>query len=797
MARRDTQRVALAMIVKGTKDEAPLLDGCLKAIHKHVDGLFLLLNAPKGQKVAIEIRAIAKKYKSHNIDYTWKGNFVDARNQNFAQVPKDYDWILWLDSDDLVDKPEKIRQVANAAGKHVQGIYVNYDYGHDEYGNVTVNHWVARMVRNNGSFAWSSSFDEGEIAVHETLSATRTVSTAASKEFSVIHQDSDERATASLRRNIEMLQSMYERQHAKGNVDPRVLYYLGTHLFDAGAYQQTINILTLYLQKSGWAEERSAAHVFIGRILKTPAFDDPAHARTAFLLALGEYPHNNDACLELGILEFKAQRYPQALAWLERGQHKQDVHTMVAFHRQYELYMLMAECLVQIGGGKLDDAMVYAEKALKLRPKDPEAIQARDRIAELVEHKENVRAVARIIRDMEEKKSKKIIAFLDSLPDSLQDSPVVVFARQKHTPPKVWPKKSMAIYVGQGPMGVWGPWSLKDGIGGSEEAVIQLSKELAQLGWKVVVFATPGNRAGLHDSVIWKPYWMFNYNDTYDTVIAWRNPGFFNLGLKARKKYVWMHDVMEKEEFAPDVLASLDKVIFLSKYHRSLFPNVPDDKVFLSSNGIVPEDFEAEDGKHKRNPRRVIYMSSHVRGLELLYRIWPEVRRAVPDAKLDIYYGWESFVNILKDNPDRMAWRQKMIDTAKKLKGVTDHGKISHQQIVKEIQGSGVWAYPCPFPEIYCITAIKAQAGGAVPVSSTFAALKETVKYGALIPMQGTPEDKAVSEWKEKDVTLFKDSLISMLLDTERQETIRKQMIPWARTQSWAKVAKQWDEELS
>lgn len=789
-------KVALCMMVKGVKEEAPLLDACLKSVHKHVDGIFLQLNAPKGKKIAPEVRAIAKKYGSHNDEYLWKGNFVEARNANFAQVPKTYDWILWLDTDDLVINPEKIKEVATAAPKQTQGIYICYDYTHDEYGNTTSSHWVARLVRNNGTFKWESSFDEGEFAVHEHLAATRTVSTMASKDFKISHQADITRQNSSLLRNIGLLQAMYERQAERGKVDPRVLFYLGTHLFDAGDYDSAIACLSEYILQSGWAEERSEAHVFIGRMLKTSKYDKPDQARTAFLMALGEYPTNNNACLELATLEYKAQRYGEAINWLRRAQTKHDIHTMIQFHKQYEVYMLLAECLANVGGKNLDEALSYAERALKLRPTDPEAIAARDKVFELVEHKKDIRATARIIRKLREKQTDKIAGLLQSLPESVQDSPVVIGARQEFIEPIQWLPKSMAIYVGAGPMGIWGPWSLDEGIGGSEEAVIQLSKELAKLQWDVVVYATPGDKAGTYDNVQWKQYWEFNYNDEFDTVIAWRNPGFFVPGVKARRKYVWMHDVMPPEEFAPDVLKTIDKVIFLSKYQRSLFPNIPEEKVFLSANGIVPEAFAKEDGKHKRDPHRVIYMSSHVRGLELLYRIWPQVLKAVPNAKLDIYYGWESFVNILKDNPDRMAWRQYMIDKAKELKGVTDHGKISHQQIIVEIFKSGVWAYPCPFPEIYCITAIKAQAGGAVPVSSTFAALKETVQYGALIPMVGTPEDKAVSEWKEKDVNRFRDELVDMLTHPNKQAKIRPAMMYWARTQSWQKVAEQWDKEL-
>ena len=50
-----------------------------------------------------------------------------------------------------------------------------------------------------------------------------------------------------------------------------------------------------------------------------------------------------------------------------------------------------------------------------------------------------------------------------------------------------------------------------------------------------------------------------------------------------------------------------------------------------------------------------------------------------------------------------MAWKDKMIEWEKSLDGVTDHGRIGQDKIMEETFKAGVWAYPCPFPEIFCI----------------------------------------------------------------------------------------------
>jgi tetratricopeptide (TPR) repeat protein len=781
-------KVALAVIVKGTDDEAPLLDACLKSVAEHVDGIFIQLNAPKGQKISPRVRKIAQKYTDNIEDCVWTGNFVKARTANFAQVPKDYDFILWLDSDDSLENPEKVKETATVTPKGVSAIYACYDYAHDEYGNVTVPHYVARLVRNNGAYQWESSINDEKYAVHETLVETRTTGKRITEEWKVVHHASPERSLSSLYRNIELLEKMFENQQAAP--DPRILFYLGTHYFDAMKFTEAKDLLQQYMQLSGWGNERSEALVYLGLIYDIEG--KPGQAKHAYTLAISEAPNNPRPYTEIAEICLKGKRYDDAAQWAMKAIECKKRATAMALRpldATFRPYVIYAKALTEMGGSRLEDAMKYVDKALKLRPNDLEALSLQENLENLIELRDLNRAYARLVRALGDDKE-RIKHLLHATPEKLLNSPLVAQVRSEYTVPKVWPKKSMVIYCGPSVIEQWGPNSLKGGIGGSEEAVIRLKVELEKQGWQVHVYATPGDEV----SDTWHHYWDFNPNDEFDTVVAWRMPWFFDNEIKARKKYLWLHDVMEQSEFTPERLANLDKVIVLSNYHRSLFPVIPDDKIFLSSNGITSEEFNMT--ALDRNPKRCIYMSSHVRGLQLIYDMWPDVKKAVPEATLDIYYGWESYVNVNRDNPERMLWKEEMERQEKMLEGVKDHGKISQEQIVKEIFKSGVWVYPCPFPEISCITALKSQAGGAVPVSSNFAALNETVQFGAKIPMSQMAENTPVGKWDKAEITKFKTALIDMLQHPEKQEKIRPAMMKWARQQSWEGVARQWSSEM-
>lgn len=188
-----------------------------------------------------------------------------------------------------------------------------------------------------------------------------------------------------------------------------------------------------------------------------------------------------------------------------------------------------------------------------------------------------------------------------------------------------------------------------------------------------------------------------------------------------------------------------------------------------------------------RNNKWLIYTSSYDRGLEHLLKIWPDVLKEVPEARLHIFYGWQLFEKFYKDNPGSMAWKAKM-DGLMDQEGITHHGRASQDELKTWIEQCGIWAYPTHFGEISCISAMKAQAWGAIPVVINYAALETTVKYG--VKVDGDVYDP-------ETLNEYKNQLISLIKDDQRQEEIRTPMMAWAKEEfSWSKIAQQWDKEF-
>jgi glycosyltransferase involved in cell wall biosynthesis len=259
-------------------------------------------------------------------------------------------------------------------------------------------------------------------------------------------------------------------------------------------------------------------------------------------------------------------------------------------------------------------------------------------------------------------------------------------------------------------------------------------------------------------------------------------PWWFDIKVKSRLSLLWMHDVMDKSEFNKERLDAIDKVIFLSKFHAELYTGVvPKEKWFLSGNGIDPKQFEKYDGI-ERYPHRCIYTSSQVRGLDLLCEIWPDVRQAVPDAELHSYYGWKTFANANKENPERMEWMEKMRSTIRKTPGVYEHERVGHDEIARLMSEAGVWTYPTKFPEVYCISAVKAICAGCLPVSSDYACLSDYKQYSVQVH-RGKDDQKFKEQFKRMLIKKLKEGAGS----TVNLKQVREKF-------SWERTALGWDE---
>jgi tetratricopeptide (TPR) repeat protein len=744
----------------------------LEAYGKYFDKIFITVG-DKNKTEYYKIQKLLRADDKANF-FKWNGNFSDARNANLELV--DTDTWFWIDSDDTIVSPENIKDLIKLLEEEsADAIFLPYEYGYNEQGELIALHWRERLVRTGSAFRWRGP-------VHEVCYAEGGPVLLKDQSVIVRHKHkSHEEVLASVWRNQKILEKAVQVEKP----DPRDLYYLGRTYFMNNQFADCAETLLRYTEVSGWDEQKYDAWMKIGDALIQ--MDEHEKAINACLEAMKLKPDWPDAYLKMGDHYLALGQMKEAIVWLKNGLTKEAPDTLeIVDPTLYTYRPLVSLALCHFRLAEVYEAKKWADKAAKFAPKTKLFQTVYKEITNAFFEEETVRFAKRLGQLVE--KNGKIKPFIDGLPHWIRNDMRLRWLRIQAYPAVKWPKNSIAIYCGE-QWEEWGPEFLdKKGAGGSEEAIIYLSEELQKLGWKVTVYNQRVDEYKSPAGVKWLPWELFNPEDTFDVFVAWRNPQMPDrLKIKARIKAVDLHDTPVGHQTIPEkTLEKLDKLFLKSKFQHKLSETpIPQQKAVIASNGIVPEQFSS---KVKRNPKKVIYASSADRGLDKLVRVvWPLVLAKVPDAELVWPYGWDSYDGMHKGNPEQMRWKWELKRDMFSM-GVRELGRLTHQQLADEMASASVWAYPTSFPEINCITALKMQAAGVQPITSHYAALEETV-----LKREEVIEDIESNQAKLEE---FAERIIYALTHP-LDETTRKEVANIIKHKyAWSEIAKLWDAAL-
>lgn len=340
-------------------------------------------------------------------------------------------------------------------------------------------------------------------------------------------------------------------------------------------------------------------------------------------------------------------------------------------------------------------------------------------------------------------------------------------------------------------VGKWDPDTTSKGLPGSEECVVYASEELVRRGHQVAIYMNPPEDSAWQspDS---NPQWFsvdrwsdYSNKAKYDVVLMWRRYDVAVGRSRGKKVIFWPHDSPQKiVDFFPP-FPVFDGIFLLSKWHHHQFEEWPGfDKIprAICGNGYPPEQFE--NPMTFTNPYSVGYFSSYSRGLIVLLWVWPDVWRQFPKATLDIYYGREHWGTMPEAQLDQIT---KMIKEFRPI-GVVEHGKVGHLELAQSMKNTSVFAYPCICPgETFCITAVKCQASGCIPVTTRIGALNETIHPDAPhVPVLKTTAD----------IEQYKQLLIHTLRRIHDQDPLipgeRQKYISWAQQFTWERCVDKW-----
>jgi len=715
-------KISLALIVKADSDEAKKLDRCLSSCATAFDEIVVTITGDNK-----DCEDVAKKHNAKVSHFEWVNDFAQARNFNFAQATGD--WIVWLDADDILRNAGNFRKnIELADANKVTGLSVIYNYAHDKQGKVTQQHWKLQAVKK-GFYEWKG-------IIHENLIGNGICKEASINDVIRVHTATEKDSDASLRRNLIILSEAIIKEPD----EPRHYFYMARCYLGTGDWAKVVTAVDRYMQLSGWKEERYEAMNMMGEAyMRLGDYDSAIKVHTAATLELEDAP---DAYIYKARNYIHKERWAEALTNLQIAEQR-DKNAVNLKHNalyDHDLYVMSAVCLLQLG--MFSEAKSAAERAYKNRQSN-ESKELVDLASEMEVNEKITQMYLSLGKfHLENDNQEKLQSLVRSMPEVISNDPRMLSVKFAAFPGEEWTENSVAIFCGNSADAWTGEALVKGGIGGSETAVIHIAERLAKRGKRVVVY----NRCeapveGLFvNGVTYRNFWEFNHQDKFDVLWAWRSPSLADYPIKARKFIVDMHDVANPESFSPERLAKIDHVFVKTDYHKTLFPSVPDDKFVIVGNGI---DLARFTDKIEKEPNRIIYTSTQNRGLETILKWWPDIKKVAPNAELHVFYGWNTFYELNKDNPERMDWMRYMQDMMKQ-DGIVQHGRVDQVTLAKEMLKSNIWLYPTEFPEIHCITALEMQAAGVYPITSGFAALKETQHSGVQIPVEN--EEKYIAE---------------------------------------------------
>ena len=280
------------------------------------------------------------------------------------------------------------------------------------------------------------------------------------------------------------------------------------------------------------------------------------------------------------------------------------------------------------------------------------------------------------------------------------------------------------------------------GIGGSEYCVIKLSEELAKQGHTVYVV---GDVEGcyinkvtyLHHDHILNKGKDVSYADAiaftqWDWVIATNYINYMKVlddcCIEFEKSLFWVHntewhswykgreltkqeqsDILQDERLTKIVCVSEFQVPHVKKQVNEALgytPNNDHTYIQVIGNVIDPTDWDEINVDKVKNS--FIYSSATDRGIDVLIEMWPQIKKDLPDATLNVCTP-----------PYSEKWGTWNDSKYSSDLGITWMGALPPKKLYEQISKSEYWLFPSKYPETYCISALEMMMGGVKICSTT------------------------------------------------------------------------------
>ena len=372
------------------------------------------------------------------------------------------------------------------------------------------------------------------------------------------------------------------------------------------------------------------------------------------------------------------------------------------------------------------------------------------------------------------------------------------------------------------------------GLGGSESALIQISRELALLGYDVKVFndcTRDDCKPGVYSDVEFIPLAdIVNYTNGFDVMISSRTvspfapssikerfktftvmPDFEPIARASRYRVLWMHDTFcDGDDLIEGMCLDglIHRVFTLSDWHTTYVTNCDHGKkrnfevlkpyIFQTRNAITKYIDEVDITT--KDPNLFVFNSSVTKGMtSLVERIWPRVKSQLPEAKLAILGGYYKFGdNQGPDEQQKTYERLRSQAQDNPALDITFTGIVTPVQVADWMARSTYMLYPCEFPETYGISVLEALSYNTPVICNIFGALEEIAidqacwKTPYAIQPNGLFPGIVGADQEDRFIKLTIDAYNNKYLNQQKQYACNQ----LAGINTWDTVALQWKQHF-